>query len=128
MSDEDVIRSAMPAAPPAVAKNATIVDVSADGKTRVVRKGSNGFTFLPDNPNSPGPDPMCGDQNAMEWAQAWIVKKDPPQNKVSFMYMLSTGTDASNTGPFAERPEPNNNLVETGPHVMVVGAKGMMEG
>ena len=68
MSEEDIIRSAMAAAPPAVAKDATIVDVSADGKTRVVRKGTNGFTCLPDSPSTPGPDPMCGDQNAMEWA------------------------------------------------------------
>jgi len=128
MSDEDIIRSAMAAAPPAIARDATVVDVSADGKTRVVRKGSNGFTCLPDNPNSPGPDPMCGDQNAMEWAQAWIEKREPPRNKVGFLYMLSGGTDASNTDPFAQKPEPNNNWVETGPHVMIVGAKGMMEG
>jgi len=128
MSDEDIIKSAMAAAPPAVAKEATIIDVSPDGKMRVVRKGTNGFTCLPDNPNSPGPDPMCGDQNAMEWAQAWIEKKEPPKNKVGFMYMLSGGTDASNTDPHAQKPEPNNNWVETGPHVMIVGAKGMMEG
>jgi len=128
MSDEAIIKSAMAAAPPAVAKDATIVDVSPDGKTRIVRKGTNGFTCLADNPNTPGPDPMCGDQNAMEWAQAWLEKKEPPHNKVGFMYMLSGGTDASNTDPYAQKPEPNNNWVETGPHVMVVGAKGMMEG
>jgi hypothetical protein len=128
MSDEDIIKSAMAAAPPAIARNATIVDVSADGKTRVVRKGTNGFTCLPDNPNSPGPDPMCGNQNALEWAQAWIEKKEPPKNKIGFIYMLSGGTDASNTDPFAQKPEPNNNWIETGPHVMIVGVKGMMEG
>jgi hypothetical protein len=128
MSDEDLVKSAMAAAPPAVAKEATIVTVSPDGKMRVIRKGTNGFTCLPDNPNSPGPDPMCGDQNAMEWAQAWIGKKEPPRNKVGFMYMLSGGTDASNTDPYAEKPDANGNWVETGPHVMVVGAKGMMEG
>jgi hypothetical protein len=128
MSDEELTKSAMSAAPPAVAKDATIVAVSADGQMRVIRKGTNGFTCLSDNPNSPGPDPMCGDQNAMEWAQAWIAKKEPPKNKVGFMYMLSGGTDASNTDPFAQKPEPNNNWVETGPHVMIVGAKGMMEG
>ena len=128
MSDEDLIKSAMTAAPPAVAKDATLVDVSPDGKARVIRKGSNGFTCLADNPNSPGPDPMCGDQNAMEWAQAWFEKKEPPRNKVGFMYMLSGGTDASNTDPYAQKPEAGNNWVETGPHVMVVGAKGMMEG
>ena len=95
---------------------------------RAFSPGTNGFTCLADNPNSPGPDPMCGDQNAMEWAQAWLGKKEPPKNKVGFMYMLSGGTDASNTDPYAQKPEPNNNWVETGPHVMVVGAKGMMEG
>jgi len=64
----------------------------------------------------------------MNWPKSGLGKKAPPQNKVGFMYMLSGGTDASNTDPFAEKPEPNNNWVETGPHVMVVGAKGMMEG
>ena len=128
MSDKQVIASAMSAAPPAVAKDATIVAVSADGQMRVVRKGTNGFTCLADNPNSPGPDPMCGDQNAMEWVKAWIEKKEPPTNKVGFLYMLSGGTDASNTDPYAQKPEANNNWVETGPHVMIVGAKGLMEG
>ena len=66
MTDEDMIKSAMAAAPEAVAKGATIVAVEADGKMRTLRQGSNGFTCLPDNPNSPGPDPMCGDANAME--------------------------------------------------------------
>ena len=42
--------------------------------------------------------------------------------------MLSGGTDASNTDPHATGPAPGNNWVETGPHVMVVGAKGTMEG
>ena len=42
--------------------------------------------------------------------------------------MLAGGTDASNTDPYAQKPEANNNWVETGPHVMVVGAKGTMDG
>jgi hypothetical protein len=128
MTDEDMIKSAMAAAPEAVAAGAAIVAVEADGNMRILRRGSNGFTCLPDNPNSPGPDPMCGDANAMEWAAAWIGKKEPPAGKVGFMYMLSGGTDASNTDPYAAGPAPGNNWVETGPHVMIVGAKGMMEG
>jgi len=128
MSDEEIIKSAMAAAPSSVAKDATIVDVSADGKMRTVRKGTNGFTCMPDNPNTPGPDPMCGDENAMEWAQAWIEKKEPPKNKIGFLYMLAGETTASNTDPYAEKPEANNNWVETGPHVMIVGAKGMTGG
>jgi hypothetical protein len=44
------------------------------------------------------------------------------------MYMLAGGTDASNTDPHATGPASGNNWIETGPHVMIVGAKGMMEG
>jgi hypothetical protein len=72
MTDEDMIKSAMAAAPEAVAAAAAIVALEADGNMRILRRGSNGFTCLPDNPNSPGPDPMCGDANAMKWAAAWI--------------------------------------------------------
>jgi hypothetical protein len=71
---------------------------------------------------------MCGDENAMAWVHAWLTKQTPPANKVGFMYMLAGGSDASNTEPHAQRPTANNNWISTGPHVMVVGAKGMMEG
>src|SRR6187549_3651225 len=66
-------------------------------------------------------------QHAMEWVEAWLSKKEPPKNKVGFMYMLAGGTDASNTDPYAQKPEANNNWVETGPHVMIVGAKGLLD-
>ena len=71
---------------------------------------------------------MCGDANAMEWAMAWIGKTEPPKGKVGFMYMLSGGTDASNTDPYAKQPTASNNWVSTGPHVMVVNAVSMMSG
>ena len=40
MTDEDIIKSAMSAAPEAIAKGATVIDVGADGKIRVVRQGT----------------------------------------------------------------------------------------
>src|SRR4051812_2963069 len=49
-SDEELIKSAMSAAPPAVAQDAAIVAVGPDGKMRTIRKGSNTFTCMPDNP------------------------------------------------------------------------------
>ena len=128
LSDEELIKSAESAAPMAIAKEASIVAVTADGKIRTIRKGTNNFTCMPDNPTTPGPDPMCMDQNALEWATAWMEHKEPPKGNVGFMYMLAGGTDASNTDPYAQKPEANNNWVETGPHVMVVGAKGIMDG
>ena len=57
-----------------------------------VAKGAN-------NPTTPGPDPMCLDANAMEWAKAWMGHQTPPAGKVGFMYMLAGGTDASNMDP-----------------------------
>jgi hypothetical protein len=121
-SDKQLIASAMKAAPAKVAKGATIVTMEADGKMRTLRQGTNGFTCMPDNPATPGPDPMCMDKNSLEWAMAWVEHKTPPAGKVGFMYMLAGGTDASNTDPYATKPELNNNWVKTGPHVMVVGA------
>jgi hypothetical protein len=56
MTDEDIIKSAMSAAPEAIAKGATIIDVGSDGKIRVVRKGTNQFTCMADNPAWSRPD------------------------------------------------------------------------
>lgn len=121
-SDKQLIASAMSAAPAAIAKNATIVAVDEHGKMREVRKGTNGWTCMPDNPTTPGADPMCMDKNALEWAMAWMEKKPPAAGKVGFMYMLAGGTDASNTDPYAQKPTKENHWIKTGPHVMVVGA------
>ena len=120
MTDAQIIANAMAAAPKPVAENATIVTMSKDGTMRVVRKGTNGFTCMPDSPTAPGPSAMCLDANAMEWAGAWMSHKAPP-DKVGFMYMLAGGTDASNTDPYATGPAPGNHWIKTGPHVMVVG-------
>jgi len=120
--DAALIASAMRAAPRPVAAGATIVAMGADGKMRTLREGSNGFTCMPDNPTTPGPDPMCMDRNALAWAQAWMAKRPPATGRIGFMYMLAGGTDASNTDPFAQRPTAGNAWISTGPHVMVVGA------
>ncbi len=100
-ADKKAITSAMTAAPKKVAAAATIVAVGTDGKMRTLRKGNNGFTCMPDNPTTPGPDPMCMDQAALEWAEAWMGHKPPTVGKVGFMYMLAGGTDASNVDPYA---------------------------
>jgi hypothetical protein len=121
-SDKELIKSAMSAAPAKVAQRASVVVMEADGKMRTLREGSNGFACMPDNPATPGPDPMCMDKNAMEWVMAWVAHKTPAAGKGGFMYMLSGGTDASNTDPYAAKPAANNNWIKTGPHVMVVGA------
>jgi hypothetical protein len=127
-ASDDPIASAMSAAPEGLARGATVAAANADGSMRTLRQGSNGFTCMPDNPATPGPDPMCMDANAMAWAAAWIGHKPPPADKVGLMYMLRGGTDASNTDPYAQKPTEGDQWVETGPHIMVVGSQSILAG
>lgn len=69
-ADQKLIHSAMRAAPKSVSGQATIVVMGLEGQMRTVREGTNGFTCMPDNPSTPGPDPMCMDKAAWEWAGA----------------------------------------------------------
>ena len=116
-NDADKIKSAMSAAPAAIAANATIMDMAT---MKPIRKGTNGWTCLPDMPHSPGADPMCLDQNGMLWVEALTTRKDPPKGKMGFGYMLVGGSDASNTDPHATMPAPGGKWIDTGPHVMVL--------
>jgi hypothetical protein len=120
--DAGLIKSAMSAAPSKVGTGATIVAPEQGGKMRTLREGNNGFTCMPDNPVTPGKDPMCMDKAALEWANAWMAHKPPPNGKIGLMYMLEGGTDASNTDPYATKPDAANHWTKTGPHVMIVGA------
>ncbi|MCP9915542.1 hypothetical protein [Cyanobium sp. ATX 6F1] len=120
--DKALIMSAMSAAPLAVAKGATIVVMKKGGEMRTLRAGTNGFTCMPDNPATPGPDPMCMDRPSLDWVQAWVSQTAPARGKVGLMYMLAGGTDASNTDPHAQKPTASNHWIKTGPHIMVVGA------
>ena len=124
----DPVASAESAAPKAVASAATVVTMSADGTMSELRKGTNGWTCMPDNPATPGPDPMCMDGNAMAWAMAWIGHKPPPVEQPGVMYMLAGGTDASNTDPYATKPTEGDDWVKTGPHLMVVGSAAVLKG
>jgi hypothetical protein len=126
MSDEEIVKNATSAAPEAVAKDAAVVAMNEKMEMRTVREGKNNFTCMPDNPMSPGNDPMCLDEGGMQWAAAWISKQQPPAGMVGFGYMLMGGSDASNIDPHAEMPAAGAQWVDTGPHVMIfnVGEAG----
>ena len=123
--DAALIRSAMSAAPVSVGRGATIVAMEANGHMRTVRRGTNGFTCMADNPTTPGPDPMCMDANAADWVMAWFAHRPPP-DRAGLMYMLAGGTDASNLDPYSERPTRGHPWVQTGPHLMVVGSESLL--
>lgn len=119
-TNEWKIQNAVSAAPMQIAQNATVLDwPGADGTLPELRKGTNDWTCLPDFPGSPGNDPICVDQPAMEWFQAYMQKKSPALKQPGLAYMLQGGSDPSNTDPFAEDPAPGEDWMNAPPHVMV---------
>jgi hypothetical protein len=114
------IASARSAAPAEISAKASIAEVAADGKMTTLREGTNGWLCMPDNPMTPGPDPVCADKVAQEWFGAYMAKKPVAIRQIGIVYMLAGGTDASNTDPYATKPTAGNQWVKTPPHVMVV--------
>src|SRR5438309_8607596 len=87
-TSNDPIASAESAAPAALSHTASIVAPQPDGTMKVLRPGRGIWTCMPDAPATPGPDPMCFDQNAGKWADAWMHHKPPPTDAAGVMYML----------------------------------------
>jgi hypothetical protein len=127
LSDDDITKTVRFAAPRAIVDHATIVSMSDEGSLRVIRQGSNNFTCMAEDPLR-GPGPMCADQNGLKWMQALIARQIPPADAVGLIYMLAGSTDASITDPFAQRPAPTENWVMTGPHVLILGERKLMDG
>jgi hypothetical protein len=115
-SDAAYISAAMSAAPPAIAQGATIIMPQKDGTMRTVRQGSNQFTCM-----VAGQDPMCADKGGMDFVGALVSHKTPP-SAAGFIYMLAGDHGTSNTDPYATAKTATNHWVQTGPHVMIVGA------
>jgi hypothetical protein len=129
IADKDVKASLKGTAPDNVIEHATLMNMGADGKMKVVQQGTNGWTCMPGRVGTVGaPSPMCADKAGMEWVEAWLNKGSAPQ-KLGFIYMMHGDNGASNSDPYATKEAPDNNWVMTGPHVMIVGgeAKGMMQ-
>src|SRR5512143_2511961 len=84
------IQNATSAAPAKIARGATVVDWSAKegGEMPVLRKGTNEWTCLPDDPTNPANDPQCVDKMAMEWAKAWMSHGTPNLASPGIGYML----------------------------------------
>jgi hypothetical protein len=125
-TDKEKIANAMSAAPKSVAQDATIMDMDDKGNMKVLREGKGPFTCIPDNPMTPGNDPMCLDKAGMEWAHALMTKGTPPPG-VGFGYMLMGGSDASNDDPYATKPAAGKKWVDTGAHVMVLNPGAMAD-
>lgn len=119
----DVVRQAAEAAaaesaaPSSLSKHATILN--RDGQ--VVRIGSNGWTCLPDDPNTAGTDSVCMNESWRNFMDALKNKKKPTYTQVGIAYMLQGDRPVSNTDPYATEPKPGDDWVDQlGAHIMVL--------
>ena len=105
------------AGPSSLSKNATIMDWDEN----VLRKGTNGWTCMPDNPNTPGRDPLCMNEPWLSFRDAVKNNKKPTYTQVGIAYMLQGDTPVSNTDPYAKAPKPGEDWVEgLGAHIMIL--------
>ncbi len=111
------IARAMSAGPNDISESARIVDKDAQGKTVILREGSNGFTCMPGNPNVVGDPPMCADAASMQWAADFSAHKPKPTNSVpGITYMLAGATQRSDSDPY-DKTSP---AITVGPHWMIM--------
>ena len=116
-ASDDLIASAMSAAPESISADSTIMDWDF----KVLRKGSNGWTCLPDRADTPGNDPWCVNDPWMNFLMAYVNKEEPTYTGFGISYMLRGDTPVSNKDPYATEPTtPDDWVTDLGPHLMIL--------
>jgi hypothetical protein len=119
------IAHARAAAPAAVSADATIV-ISGE----VAVEGSNGWTCMPETMSGDNAA-ICVDATWGEMMAAVGAKTPFAATSVGISYMLlgdSGGGGVSNSDPYHEDPASADDYVETGPHLMIIVPKKLLEG
>lgn len=117
LAQADQIASATSAAPASVSADAAVVD----WQMNTLREGSNGWTCLPDNPDSPGTDPWCVNEPWLDFLHALVNKTEPAYEQVGIAYMLMGDTPVSNADPYATERTSDEDWVDgLGAHLMVL--------
>ncbi|HUK56250.1 MAG TPA: hypothetical protein VLY20_06290 [Nitrospiria bacterium] len=121
MSKEDLIKLALSAAPPEIARDASVMLPGEDGKMIEAKHGTNGFTCLPDIHGQSIPDPICSDQAAAQWINDMMSGAPRPTNTVpGISYMARGGWHYEKDGKVTMKEgEAGSKLVSEPPHWMV---------
>ena len=90
-----------------------------------LRAGDNGWTCLPDDPATPSNDPMCLDDQWLEWLMAFAEGRDPVITELGFSYMLQGGSGASDTDPMQMEPADGEEWLFGPPHVMLIAPESL---
>jgi hypothetical protein len=121
MTEEDLIKLALSAAPERISKDASVMVPAEDGKLKEVRKGTNGFTCIPTVNYREVPDPMCMDAAVSQWATDLMNGAPKPSNSVpGISYMARGGMHWAKDGKILMKEEPGATLVKEPPHWMMM--------
>ena len=113
---DDLIESAMSAAPASISAKATMMNWDFE----VVREGTNGWTCLPDR-DTPGNDPWCVNDPWLNLLRGYVNHEEPTYTEIGFAYMLQGDTPVSNSDPYASEPTgPDDWVTDLGPHLMML--------
>ena len=115
------IENAMSAAPRSVSREAAVLELPGDagGEPVELRKGTNEWTCIPDDPTSPANDPVCVDRMGLEWTKAWREHREPKLAGSGLGYALRGGASASDTDPFAKEPADTRSWIGLPPHIRI---------
>jgi hypothetical protein len=123
-TDAEKIANALRAAPRFISDHATVMDWPSEQhgrrEMRTLRKGTNGWTCMPDLPGRPRHDPMCVDETMMTWMMATMAGRPPNIDKVGIAYMLQGEAGADLNDLSARTPPAGKDWYYVGPHVMIV--------
>jgi len=121
MSKEKLIKLAESAAPAEISKDATIMIPGEDGKLAEARKGTNGFTCIPDVDGMAKPDPICFDQATGQWVNDLMSGAPKPTNTApGVSYMGQGGWHFEKDGKILMKNEEGAKTMKEPPHWMVV--------
>lgn len=123
--EQELIAHARAAAPAPIGAGATVV---INGE--VVAEGSNGWTCMPDTLPGDGAA-ICVDALWAEMMAAVGAKAPFKATGLGISYMLlgePPGSGVSNSTPYHEDPVHAHDYIETGPHLMVIVPRELLEG
>lgn len=123
-SKEEQMKIAQSAAPAYISKDASIMVYGEDGKLVEAKKGTNGFTCIPDIEGQEKPDPICMDPAAWQWLNDAMSGAPKPTNTVpGVAYMAKGGFHWEKDGKITPttKNEPGAKRVKEPPHWMVLG-------
>lgn len=125
-AQDALIESAMSAGPSSISADATIMD----WEMNVLREGTNGWTCLPDRPDTEGADPWCISGPWMGFLHAYMTQTEPEYDEIGIAYMLVGDAPVSNSDPYATEPTgPEDWVTGLGAHLMLlVPDQSMLEG